>query len=165
MTGIFVHSTPHTLAILKSGHFIGGSKVGAKLGKEAAAAEGKQTTLFVEWKVNDLGHSLSRLKYVPGDVRGVFVFTDTTGKIERGMGYPALPGALSPLTSISFRALVFNTDDMVKAGATMGTNIEPYVRRLKGGPIFSYFPEDTADFNEVRIEAILKEASLNGSLT
>ena len=121
MSGVYVHSTSAIRAILKSGQFLGTNKQMQKMGasaKDLKIADDKLHTLFVEWRVNNVAESVSRIGGPKGDLRGAMVFTDPRGNMAEAGGYPALIGAKVPLTALSLRGILVSEEDMKAQGDT-----------------------------------------------
>ncbi len=115
MSGVYVHSTSAIRAILKSGQFLGTNKQMQKTGasaKDLGISDDKLHTLFVEWRVNNVAESVSRIAASKGDLRGAMVFTDPSGNMREAGGYPALIGAKVPLTKLSLRGILVAEEDM-----------------------------------------------------
>lgn len=115
MSGVYVHSTSAIRAILKSGQFLGTNKQMQKMGasaKDLKIPDAQLHTLFVEWRVDNVAESVSRIAGSKGDLRGAMVFTDPNGNMGKAGGYPALIGAKVPLTKLSLRGILVSEEDM-----------------------------------------------------
>ena len=121
MSGVYIHSTSAVRAILKSGHFLGTNKLMQQTGssaKELKIDDADLHTLFVQWRVDNVAESVSRIGGAKGDLRGAMVFTDPGGHLRDAGGYPALLGAKVPLTRLSLRGILVAEEDMKTQGET-----------------------------------------------
>jgi len=136
MSGVYIHSTSAIRAILKSGNFLGTTKEMQKTGasaKDLGIPDEKLHTLFVQWRVDNVAESVSRIASSKGDLRGVMVFTDPDGNMAQAGGYPALIGAKVPLTKLSLRGLLVSEEDMKSQGQTwdaLRVLVRPYATQV-----------------------------------
>lgn len=148
MSGIYLHSTSAIHAILRSGVLLGSTKEMQKTGASAAALglqDNQLHTLFVEWRVDNIAESVSRIAAAKGDIRGVLVFKDPQGKMGNYGGYPAVFGARVPLTDLALRGVVVAEEDMKTKGMTW-ENLRALVRPYVG----STFASDIEEISKIK---------------
>ncbi|HEX6085853.1 MAG TPA: hypothetical protein VF266_15075 [Thermoanaerobaculia bacterium] len=171
MDGVFIHSTPVLMAILRSRMLLGTHKVirGDELDealRRGTVKDSECRTFFVKWQHESLAFSLSRLKPKPRDVRAVLGFTDPSDNMVHDAAYPCVVGRQVPITALSLRVVVVNEDDLPGAGTT----IQEVMRLIDGtgakGRGFSFFWTDSDGIRDERvIDAKFKEAVLHGVLS
>ncbi|MES2113598.1 MAG: hypothetical protein V4578_00530 [Pseudomonadota bacterium] len=161
MSGIYIHSTSAIHAILRSGVLLGSTKEMQKTGASAAdlgLQDNQLHTLFVEWRVNNLAESVSRIGAAKGDIRGVLVFKDPQGVMGNYGGYPAVFGARVPLTNLALRGIVVAQEDM-QARNMSWESLRGLVRPYVG----STFASDVEEISKIKDGTYISEFLLSAS--